>query len=481
MKPIVMERFDFARESAHVLKSNRGRVLLHIPSSGIFRLSNTSHKILEIARELNSFTSDEVMSRFDPSDRNDALNGFEELASIGVIRREQGGEATSGVPEVRNFPLSTIVLNVTTGCNLSCTYCYKEDLDKPSSAHRMSLETAQRGIDLLIQQGAERELLNVIFFGGEPLSNMPLIREIVAYAEAKCSSAGKAVEFSLTTNATLLTEEHIDFLGRHRFGISVSLDGPETVNDRRRRTVKGAGTYQLVAEKVRLLLDRYTARPIGARVTVTSGYTDVVAIHRHLKEELGFAEVGFAPVTSSPTSSFNLRAGELREFFNSMRELGVEYVRQALMGTNIGFSNMHQLLNDLHEGRKKALPCGAGVGLLSVDARGDLNLCHRFTGSDLETFGSVTAGIDTARLSRFVGQALDRSERSCNSCRIRNLCSGGCYHESYVRSGDPFAPVYEYCELLREWVDFGIESYLTLLDENPRFISKYIANRRREA
>ncbi len=296
--------------------------------------------------------------------------------------------------------------------------------------------------------------------------------------ERRASEVGKTVDFSLTTNATLLTEPIVDYLDAHRFGLSISMDGPAPLHDLRRRTVGGKGTYDVVARKVRMLLSRYRSRPVGARVTLTAGVTDVVGIHNHLKNELGFFEVGFAPVTSGDISLFNLNAEELAEVFASMKTLGETYTEAALRDENIGFSNMHQLVTDLAEGTRKSLPCGAGVGLLAVDHEGELNLCHRFTGSSLPTFGNVRDGIDQPALSTFLEGALDKSDRSCATCRVRSVCAGGCYHESYARYADPLNPVWHYCELMRDWVDFGIVQYTRILDGNPAFFAKHVEPRR---
>ena len=119
----------------------------------------------------------------------------------------------------------------------------------------------------------------------------------------------------------------------------------------------------------------------------------------------------------------------------------------------------------------------AGVGLLAVDTQGGLNLCHRFTGSDLPTFGDVSQGIDKPRLAGYLEQAADRSGSDCETCRIRNLCSGGCYHESYARYGDPNNPVWHYCDLMRDWVDFGIEVYATILARNPGYFDAHVVPR----
>jgi uncharacterized protein len=117
------------------------------------------------------------------------------------------------------------------------------------------------------------------------------------------------------------------------------------------------------------------------------------------------------------------------------------------------------------------------VGLLAVDGAGDLNLCHRFTGSDLPTFGNVAAGIDGARLGDFVGKALEREGTHCETCRIRNICAGGCYHESYARFGDAHHRTYHYCDLLRRWVDFGVRVYGEIQRGNPSFFTHHLEPR----
>jgi uncharacterized protein len=118
------------------------------------------------------------------------------------------------------------------------------------------------------------------------------------------------------------------------------------------------------------------------------------------------------------------------------------------------------------------------VGLLAVDKSGELNLCHRFTGSDMPTFGNVESGIDSASLGAFLTKAADREGTHCETCRIRNLCAGGCYHESYTRYGDPHHRTYHYCDLLRSWVDFGVRIYTDILSQNPQFFSQHIEPRR---
>ena len=474
-----MGSLAFIPHNAHRVDVDGRAMLMHVPTTSLFEMDEVSRSVLDLFRRVGVADADllraELGHRFAPEDLAQCLQG---LVTLDILRDAGQPDRPLSIQKVEDVPLSTIILNVNTGCNLACTYCYKEDLTTPAKGERMDFATARSAIELLLAQAAGRDKVNVVFFGGEPLSNMPLIRQVVDYTKARVAELGKAVDFSLTTNATLLTEEIVDWLDAHRVGVTVSMDGPRALHDRNRRTVGGRGTYDVVATKVRMLLSRYSARPVGARVTLTAGVTDVIAIHDHLKNDLGFAEVGFGPATSGPIAVFNLKGDMLKGVFEDMKTLGRRYVEAAIRGESIGFSNMHQLLSDIAQGMKKAVPCGAGLGLLAVDKGGDLHLCHRFVGSNQPTYGNVTTGIDVPKLAAFVEGAQDRSSFGCKTCRIRSICAGGCYHESYARQGDPFAPVYHYCELLRDWVDFGIESYVRILAANPSFFRHHLEPRR---
>ncbi len=470
------------RSNAHLVHVDGRHLLFHVPSTALFELDEPS---VEILTSLTVAGTGEIVRFGDLADGRPAseraalAEAIEELGAVDVIDYPgRAPRSPSARARFQDATLSTLVLNVNTGCNLSCTYCYKEDLARPADGERLDFETARKSVELLFENAVDRERVSLVFFGGEPLTNLRLIRPVVAYAEARAAELGKRVDFSITTNATLLTETVVDYLDAHRFGITVSMDGPRAIHDRHRKTVGGGGTYDLVADRVRMLLARYRSRPIGARVTLTRGSTDVVGIHRHLRGELGFFEVGFAPATAGDDARFNLLPEELGTVFAGMKELGCAYLAAALRDQNSGFGNLHQLMTDLAQGTSKALPCGAGIGMLAVDHRGELNLCHRFTGSSLPTFGDVDRGIDRDRLNDFLAQASDRSGRVCETCRIRNLCAGGCYHESYARYGDPLSPTLHYCDLMRDWVDFGIEIYARIQTENPGFFAKHVEPRR---
>lgn len=449
----------------------------HIPTTSLFAPDALSEELLALAGRGEGLDSRALPEHLTRRISGDELQA--RLAQLKALKLVTDGAVQAYNPsvQVEQFPLSTVVLNVNTGCNLSCSYCYKEDLDNPRDGKKMDLATAQASIEMMLHEAPQRDRYNIVFFGGEPLSNMPLIREVVAWAESRIHGLGKSVDFTLTTNATLLNEEKIAFFDAHRFGLTVSMDGPKAIHDKNRIAVNGQGTYDLVAKRIKPLLAGYRSRPVGARVTLTRGITDVIGIHDHLVNELGFAEAGFAPVTSGDMAAYNLTSEELKTVFDGMVALGERAVAAAIEGRDIGFGNFNQLLTDLWEGRSKAVPCGAGLGLVSVDHAGDVHLCHRFTGSEMPTFGSVQSGLDHAGLKQFIEARSDRSERGCSDCRIRNLCSGGCYHESYARFGDPMTPTYHYCDLMRDWVDFGIQAYARILRHNPDFLDGPLAGR----
>lgn len=473
------QHYSLVRENIHELKVDGERLLFHVPSSGLFALDESSARVLDLFKCSQHFSENEAQkalhSHLAPAQIQETLD---ELEALEIISKRNEKHPETPKRMLDHFPLNTLVLNVNTGCNLSCTYCYKEDLTQPSKGQKMNFATARQSIEMLLRQLPDESRYNLVFFGGEPLSNLPLIKEVVEYSEGLFAALDKKVDFSMTTNATLLKDDTIRYLDEHRFGLAISMDGPQAIHDRNRITVGGQGTYALVAERVTQLLKQYRSRPVGARVTLTHGTTDIVTIWDHLFNELGFHEVGFAPVTAGDIAAYNLTENEMVQVFDGMKTLGNRYLEAALSGRNIGFSNLHQLMTDLYEGTKKALPCGAGVGMVAIDHKGGVNLCHRFTGSEMPQFGDVHKGIDQPRLSQFLEQRLDRSNTGCQTCRIRNICSGGCYHESYIRYNDPVHPTYHYCDLLRDWIDFGVGVYHQILKHNPGFFEQHISPRR---
>lgn len=415
-------------------------------------------------------------------DREAARAVLDDLVELGVIRPL--GEAPAPRAELppMPFPLATLVLNVTNKCNLSCTYCYEYGEDKVAAGTestgqpRMLEETARQSIDFLMQSSGDRPQVAITFFGGETLLNFPTIRAAVAYAEELGAKHRKRVHYSLTTNATLLTDEVVDFLTQHRFGITVSIDGDRADQDRHRTDKQGRGTFEQISPRIRHLVATNKARggrAIGARVTVTAGAAPVRATYDFLIRELGFDEVGFAPVTAGLGRTYALGEQGYERLLRDFADLAEDYVAAATRGEHHGFSNLHDLVRELHQGIQKAHPCGAGLGLLGVSTEGELGLCHRFVESKSHALGTVQTGIDEARRTTFLQQAHVDRKTDCTRCFARPLCAGGCYHEAHVRYGDATRANVHYCEWIRGFVDLGLHTYARIRSANPSFLARF--------
>jgi uncharacterized protein len=372
------------------------------------------------------------------------------------------------------FPLQTVVLNVTNQCNLSCKYCYEFGEDRiatPDGKPKfMDEATARSAVDYLIRESAGRRTIHVTFFGGETLMNFPLVKRVVEYARAEARAAGKYVDFSLTTNATLLRPDIIEYLAENHIGVTVSLDGPRELNDQLRVFHNGRGSYDVVEPKVRELLKRHTSRPIGARVTLTSTVVDILGIFRHLKHDLGFHEVGFAPVTTSPNRLYAIGSSGLDWVLKQFSELAQEYLARALLGEHHGFSNVSDTIGELHSGISKAHPCGAGLGLVGVGPSGDIAPCHRFVDSDTHRLGHISTGVDRDVQRDFLARGHISTKTECHTCWARPVCSGGCYHEAFVRYGDTGHANLHYCDWIRGWTDVCLRIYGAIAESNPDFL-----------
>lgn len=417
-------------------------------------------------------------------DRELAERSLHDLIDLGVVRPVGEPEAPRAALPPMPFPLATLVLNVTNKCNLSCTYCYEYGADrltegegsKGAGKPRMDDDTARQSIDFLLRSSGSRPQVSITFFGGETLLNFPAIRAAVEYAEPRAAALRKRVHYSLTTNATLLTDEVVEFLVRHRFGITVSIDGDQQEQDRHRTFQRGVGSFEVIAPRIRHLLATNKAqngRAIGARVTLTAGAAPAPQTFRFLRDELGFDEVGFAPVTAGLGRAYALGELGYERLLREFAELADDYVAAALRDETHGFANLNDILRELHQGVHKAHPCGAGLGLLGVSTEGEIGLCHRFVESKDHGLGNVATGLDEAQRTTFLQKAHIDQKTDCRQCFAKPLCAGGCYHEAHVRYGDATHANLHYCEWIRGFVALGLRSYARILTRNPKFFARF--------
>jgi uncharacterized protein len=456
--------------------------------TGIFEVSELAAEIIRLfltgesayasaAIESRSLVAHEVVTALRARYAiHSILQGMSELRALGVLLTEDGSQPVQPVPFLpklsgKPFPQRSLVLNVANDCNLGCTYCFASQGDYGAPRRFMSQETAKQSVDFLLQNSGDHPTVTLVFFGGEPLMNFRLISETVAYATRAGELVGKRVDFSMTTNATYLTPEIIHFLRDHRVGVAVSIDGPKKYHDLRRTYKNGLGSYDMIQPRIMNLLREHKTRPVAARVTLTHGVTAVSEIFDHLTE-MGFDEVGFAPVTSSDDDNYALTPEEFWQVLEEFGKLTAKYVGGVSSAERPRFSNLTNLLADLHQGVIKAYPCGAGLGLLGVGSTGKLYLCHRFLESDEHQVGTLATGVDRARQAEFMAATHLSAKPPCQICWVRNICSGGCHHEGYKRYGTLGHATIHRCEWIRAWINMGLHAYVEIMEKSPAFLDR---------
>jgi uncharacterized protein len=459
----------------HEFSGGGRRFLYTVPSAGIFELDDTAAGVLARLSQ-GEATQEELI----------AIADVETIGELYQSRIIAGTQAFVDTPQPLpdNFPLQTMVMNLTNQCNLSCQYCYEFGEDKVATPEGkpkfMDFETASASVDYLFTQSAGRHGVHITFFGGETLMNFPLLKKVVDYAKQKAADQGRSIDFSLTTNATLLTPTIIEYLSVNEIGVTVSMDGDKASHDKFRVFSNGKGSYDIIEPRVRELIKEHKTRPIVARVTMTSQAMDVLGTYRHLKNDLGFHEIGFAPVTTSPNRLYSIDNQGLDSVLDQFGVLASEYLANALRGEHHGFSNVSDTLAELHQGVNKSHPCGAGLGLVGVGPSGDIAPCHRFVDSDTHTLGHVSTGIDKAKQNDFLSRGHIQVKTDCSTCFARPLCAGGCHHEAYVRYGDTGHPNLHYCDWIRGWTHTCLEIYGAIAAQNPDFL-KHFSDRKAAA
>ena len=480
-----------ARGEYHAFKGDDAEYLYLVPSAAVVRLDATTQAVLAALEEGSAparEVADRLASFFPVADVRSAI---EELLTVRAIKtvaapqpvtRNPQPEAGNPQPvtearKKRSIPLSTLVLNVTSKCNLSCGYCYEYGEDRLVEAGTkprfMNEETAKQSVDFMFAESGDMPVVNLTFFGGETLLNFKVLRSALAYAHERAAPLGKRVNASLTTNATLLRDEVIDWMVDNDVGVTVSIDGGKEQQDKHRVFANGMGSYDVIRPRIEQLLARHRKRPIGARVTLTGQNLDVVGIYRHLFEEIGFWEVGFAPVTTSWQRDYAIEAEGFTAMLSQFQQLAFEFRDATLAGRHHGFSNVRDTVEEIHKGMSKSHPCGAGFGLLGVATDGDVALCHRFAGSDSHKIGTVFDGVDRSSQEEFLTKHHIDLKTDCSRCWARPLCAGGCYHEAHTRYGSTEKPNLHYCEWIRAWTHTCLEVYGALAESKPEFLAKF--------
>lgn len=427
-----------AVRQAHVFETVHGAHVLVVDGSRIYSVDN------ETAAEL----------RRDPAD---AARRLQELD----LFDPQAPYVSDDAP--RAMAVRSLSLAVAQKCNLACTYCYAQEGSFGAEPRNMEHAAALASLDLLFRDAAAGESVNLAFLGGEPLINRALIRECTERAVEMAATRSVRVNFSITTNGTLVQPSDGEFFERHGFAVTVSLDGVGETHDRQRPLRGGQGSYARILANIRPLLALQQRMQVSARVTVTPGN---LRLRETLDEllALGFHSVGFSPMLHAPSGDAEMDRAALAEMLAQMIDCGEELVRRTLAGGRYAFSNLHTAVQQIHRGTHRPYPCGAGGGYFGVAAGGELHACHRFVEDPTARFGDVWRGVDAAAQTRWLAERHVHTQSPCSSCWARYLCGGGCHHE-VIHRGRPA------CDYIRGWLDYSLRTYVRLQAEAPGYFA----------
>ena len=301
-----------------------------------------------------------------------------------------------------------------------------------------------------------------------------MLQSSLAYAKDKGAALGKQVNASLTTNATLLREEVIDWMVENDVGVTVSIDGAREQQDKHRVFSNGMGSYDIIVPRIKMLLERHKRRPVGARVTLTGQNLDVASIYKHLYEEIGFWEVGFAPVTTSWQREYAIENEGFQQLLGGFQSLAQDYLARRARRKAPWLLERARHARGSSQGHEQGVPVRRRP---RTDGRRDGRRCRAL--SSLRRLGRAQARQRVRRRRSLAAGRLPRrkhhiaNKTDCATCWARPLCAGGCYHEAHTRYGSTLEPNLHYCEWIRAWTNTCLEVYGTLAERKPEFLMQF--------
>ncbi|MCI5738411.1 MAG: thioether cross-link-forming SCIFF peptide maturase, partial [Ruminococcus sp.] len=355
----------------------------------------------------------------------------------------------------RHTELKALCLHVAHTCNLNCEYCFAAQGKYHGERALMSFETGKRALDFLVEHSGKRKNLEVDFFGGEPLMNFEVVKQLVAYARRIEKEKGKNFRFTLTTNGVLLDDEVTEFANRECHNVVLSLDGRKEVHDRLRKTVNGQGSYDVIVPKFQEFVKKRGDKGYYVRGTFTKNNIDFTNDIFHMAD-LGFTELSMEPVVCAPDAPYALREADLPVLYEQYEILAKDMLRRKKEGHPITF--YHYML-DLTGGPciyKRISGCGSGTEYLAVTPWGDLYPCHQFVGDEKYKMGNIYDGITNTALQQEFKCCNAYARPECKDCWAKLYCSGGCAANAYHATGS-ITGVYQYgCELFKKRIECAV-------------------------
>ena len=423
-------------------------------ASETLRSPETRDRLISEIRQIHDISSGEC---------SELIGELASLADEGLLWSADPYEEAAGELKIKQSVLKAICLHVAHGCNMDCEYCFAGKGDYSGKSGIMSLEVGKRALDYLVENSGSRRHLEVDFFGGEPLLNWDVCKELVKYGRELEKKHDKIFNFTLTTNGVLIDDDVIDFTNREMGNIVLSMDGRKATHDRMRHSKSGSGTYDSIMDNFRALVDSRTEEGAERRSSeyyMRGTYTaynkdfsrDVLAM-----ADLGFRETSIEPVVSDPDVPYALKEEDLPQLFEEYERLATEMLEREKRGE--GFNFYHYTV-DLTGGPciyKRVSGCGVATEYLAVTPTGDLYPCHQFVGDDEMIAGNIYEGITHPEIvDIFRGNNNLYTRDECRNCWAKLYCAGGCAANNYHSNGD-INKVYRFgCELQRKRIECAL-------------------------
>jgi uncharacterized protein len=400
----------------------------------------------EIVKKLSAYKEEEV---------REAIEEVKELVEEGMLFTEDVYEQYIFDVKQRSTVVKALCLHIAHDCNLACRYCFAEEGEYKGDRSLMSAEVGKKALDFLVENSGNRINLEVDFFGGEPLMNFDVVKEIVAYGRELEKHHNKKFRFTMTTNGVLLDDEIMEYLNQEMSNVVLSIDGRKDVHDLMRPTQNGKGSYDIILPKFQKFAKMRGDKSYYVRGTFTRNNLDFCEDVLHMAD-LGFDEISIEPVVAEDGESYAIKEEDLPKIYEQYDLLAQEMIKREKEGK--GFTFFHYMI-DLTGGpcvAKRLSGCGSGTEYLAVTPWGDLYPCHQFVGEDEFLLGNVYDGVKRMDIVNDFKRCNVYTKEKCKKCFARFYCSGGCAANSFKFHGT-LNDAYDIgCEMERKRVECAL-------------------------
>ena len=447
----------------HCYKLGELNIVLDTCSGSVHVVDEVSYDIIELYESSSRETIvAEMLAKYPNRDdvtREEILaccEQIEELRRAGKLFSPDTFAPMAGELKQRSAGVvKALCLHVAHVCNLNCSYCFASQGKYHGDRALMSFEVGKQALDFLIANSGSRRNLEVDFFGGEPLMNFDVVKQLVAYARSREAESKKNFRFTLTTNGMLIDDDVIDFANREMSNVVLSLDGRKEVHDRYRVDYAGRGSWERIVPKFQKLVQARGGKNYYMRGTFTHANPDFL---KDIEEmlNLGFTELSMEPVVCAPEDPSALTAEDLPIVLEQYEKLAQLMLQRHREGKPFTF---YHYMIDLKGGPciyKRVSGCGSGTEYMAVTPWGDLYPCHQFVGEEKFKLGNVWDGVTNTEIQNEFASCNVYTRPECADCWAKLYCSGGCAANAYHATGS-ITGVYQYgCELFRKRMECAI-------------------------